>query len=92
MIQWYGRCYVNTLTDVESDRKIKNTLKDVGLTQRRATQSIKDLSSSRKRKIEQLQAQIGQLQAQVQGESHTLCSDNTLTPVAGSTDTSFGYG
>ncbi|KAK5315910.1 hypothetical protein LTR70_006552 [Exophiala xenobiotica] len=63
-------------SNVESDRKIKNTLKDVALTQRRATQSIKDLSSNRKRKIERLQADIGQLQAQVQS----------------STDTSFGYG
>lgn len=52
------------MIDNESDRKIKNTLKDVASIQRRATQSIKDLSSSRKKKIEQLQVQIGQLQAQ----------------------------
>ena len=56
------------MTDKETDRKVKNTLKDIASTQRRATQSIRDLSFGRKKKIEQLHIEIGQLQAQVQGE------------------------
>ncbi|KAK5090217.1 hypothetical protein LTR05_000387 [Lithohypha guttulata] len=53
----------------ETDRNIRNTLKDISVTQRRANRSIYELSTQRKKKIAELKAQLAALTEPIEEHS-----------------------